>query len=65
MEQMKKNCTGMESKLADLLLDPSAVPAKVQAHVAECEGCQAELAELKATMDLLDAGKLRSQAPTL
>ena len=40
----------MESKLADLLLDPHAAPAKVQAHVAECERCQGELEELKATM---------------
>jgi len=63
MEQMKKNCTGMESKLADLLLDPSAVPAKVQAHVAECEGCQAELAELKATMDLLDCWEAPEPSP--
>jgi hypothetical protein len=50
METMKKNCTGMDEKLADLLFDPAAVPAKVQAHVAECDNCKAELAELKATM---------------
>ena len=54
MEQIKNNCTGMDSKLADLLLDPTAVPAKVQTHVAECDRCQTELAELKATMNLLD-----------
>jgi len=54
METMKKICTGMESKLADLLLDPDAVPAKVRAHVDECEHCREELAELKATMSLLD-----------
>jgi anti-sigma factor RsiW len=63
MEQMKKNCTGMESKLADLLLDPSSAPAKVQAHVAECEGCRAELAELKATMDLLDGWEAPEPSP--
>jgi hypothetical protein len=51
----KSNCTGMESKLADLLLDPARVPAKVHAHVAECEACRSELEELKATMGLLDA----------
>ena len=55
MERMKTNCTGMESKLADLLLDPERVPAKVQAHVDACESCRAELAELRATMSLLDA----------
>jgi hypothetical protein len=54
MEQLKKNCTGMESKLADLLLDPDAAPAKVKAHVAECDHCREELAELQATMTLLD-----------
>lgn len=56
MESMNKsNCTGMESKLADLLLDPAQVPAKVHAHVAECETCRRELEELKSTMGLLDA----------
>jgi hypothetical protein len=44
----------MESKLADLLLDPAAVPAKVRTHVAECDRCRAELEGLRATMDLLD-----------
>ena len=55
MERMMANCTGMESKLADLLLDPSAVPAQVHAHVDECAHCRGELAELKATMGLMDA----------
>jgi len=54
MENTKTTCTGMTEKLADMLLDPAAVPAKVQTHVAECDGCKAELAELKATMALLD-----------
>jgi len=44
----------MESKLADLLLDPEAVPAKVQSHVAGCDHCRRELEELRATMGLLD-----------
>ncbi len=57
------NCTGMEAKLADMLLDPHAVPAKVQAHVAECDGCQCELEELKATMDLLDAWEAPEPSP--
>jgi hypothetical protein len=55
MNRMKQNCAGMDSKLADLLLDSHAAPAKVQAHVAECEECSGELDKLKATMDLLDA----------
>jgi len=63
MEQMKTNCTGMESKLADLLLDPERVPAKVQAHVDACESCRAELAELRATMSLLDTWKNPEPSP--
>jgi len=50
----KTNCKMVGEKLADVLLDPHAVPAKVQAHVVECGDCQAELAELKATMQLMD-----------
>jgi hypothetical protein len=63
MEQLKKNCTVVEAKLADLLLDPRAVPAKVQAHVAECGHCQAELEKLKATFNLLDAWKAPEPSP--
>jgi hypothetical protein len=63
MEQMKTNCAGMETKLADVLLDPRPAPAKVQAHVAECEQCKAELDELKATMNLLDAWEAPEPSP--
>jgi hypothetical protein len=55
MERMKDNCTGMESKLADLLLDPESAPAKVRTHVEGCDRCRGELEELRATVDLLDA----------
>ena len=54
MKPMKDNCTGMDSRLADLLLDPDAAPAKVLTHVEECDRCRRELMELKATMALLD-----------
>jgi hypothetical protein len=54
MERMKMNCKAMETKLADLLLDPAAAPGRVLAHVEECDRCRGELAELRATMDLLD-----------
>jgi hypothetical protein len=54
MELINKNCTVIESKLADLLLDPESVSAKVKTHVAECDHCRGELAGLKATMALLD-----------
>jgi hypothetical protein len=59
----KSNCTAAESKLADLLLDPAAVPAKVHAHVAECEACRGQLEELKATMGLLDAWEAPEPSP--
>jgi hypothetical protein len=63
MERMKKNCTGMDTKLAEMLLDPEAVPAKVRTHVAECDGCRRELAELQATMALLDTWKGPEPSP--
>ena len=63
VEQMKNSCTGMNEKLADLLLDPQAVPAKVQTHVGECEHCQTELAELQATMALLDTWQAPEPSP--
>ena len=63
MERTRKNCTGVDSKLADLLLDSHAVPAKVQAHVAECDDCQSELAKLQATMQLLDTWEAPEPSP--
>jgi len=63
MERIKTNCTGMDTKLADLLLDPDRAPAKVRAHVDACERCRAELAELRATMALLDTWKGPEPSP--
>ena len=63
MEQVKANCTGMGSKLADLLLDPVTASAKVRAHVGECDRCQKELAELKAAMEALDAWQAPEPSP--
>lgn len=63
MKHLNRNCTGMGSKLADMLLDPPAVPAKVRAHVAGCESCQAELAELRATQALLDTWEAPQASP--
>jgi hypothetical protein len=59
MNEMKQNstgpiCTGMDSKLADVLLDPNSAPAKVQTHVAECGVCESELDTLHKTIALLD-----------
>jgi anti-sigma factor RsiW len=63
MKRMKTNCTGMDAELAGVLLDPSPASAKVQAHIAECEHCQSELEELKATMQALDAWKAPGPSP--
>src|SRR5947209_5384472 len=54
MERTNNICAGMESKLADLLLDPETVPATVKAHVEACAGCRSELDELRATMSVMD-----------
>jgi anti-sigma factor RsiW len=54
MEATKNICAGMETKLADLLLEPEAAPAEVREHVAGCEACRRELEELRATMALMD-----------
>ena len=45
---------GMESRLADMLFDADSAPRKVREHVEQCASCRTELAELKATMALLD-----------
>jgi anti-sigma factor RsiW len=48
------DCRKVNSKLADLFLDPQSVPAELREHVEQCAGCARELAELRATMGLLD-----------
>ena len=56
-------CTAMEEKLADLLLDPEAAPAKVKIHVAECASCRKELEELRSTMALMDTWTTPEPSP--
>lgn len=63
MESTMNKCTGMEAKLADLLLDPDAAPAKVKTHVAECDSCRKDLEELRATMGLLDSWTAPEPSP--
>lgn len=63
MEHVKRNCTAIGSRLEDMLLDPAAVPARVRSHVAGCDSCQAQLAELQATMALLDAWEAPEPSP--
>jgi anti-sigma factor RsiW len=62
-QRMKNNCTVAKSKLADFLLDPDAAPARVRVHVEQCEHCQAELAELQATMALMDTWESPEPSP--
>jgi hypothetical protein len=62
METMKK-CIAMEEKLAEMLLDPEAAPAKVKTHVAECESCRKELDDLRATMAAMDAWTVPEPSP--
>jgi hypothetical protein len=63
MERMKNQCAGMDGKLADMLLEPEKAPAKVQAHVADCDRCREELAELRATLALLDTWEAPVPSP--
>ncbi len=53
----------METRVADVLLAPDAVPAKVTTHVADCEPCSKELDELRATMALLDTWEVPEPSP--
>jgi hypothetical protein len=62
METMNK-CTAMEEKLAEMLLDPDAAPAKVKMHVAECASCQRELEEFRATMAAMDTWTAPEPSP--
>jgi len=63
MDRMKNQCAEMEGKLADMLLEPEKAPAKVQAHVAECDRCRQELTELRATLALLDTWEAPEPSP--
>ena len=50
----KSICSGMETQLAELLLDEEQASQQVRDHVAECAACSEALEELRATMGLLD-----------
>ncbi|MBT9332421.1 hypothetical protein [Paracidobacterium acidisoli] len=56
-------CRNVKSNLANLLLEPEAVPVEVRAHVAGCAECGRELAELKATMAMLDTWEAPEPGP--
>ncbi len=63
MEGTMNKCAGMEAKLADLLLAPEAASAKVKAHVADCGDCRKKLADLHATMALMDQWEAPEPSP--
>jgi len=63
MDSTMNKCSGMDAKLAEMLLDPDAAPAKVKTHVAECDSCRKELDELRATMSLLDTWSTPEPSP--
>ena len=64
MKHLKTNCAGIKNeKLADALLNPQAVPARVQTHIVECARCQDELEQMKAAMRLLDAWQAPEPSP--
>src|SRR5271170_7879265 len=48
------DCRKMNSRLAEMLFDPLSAPAELRRHVEECPDCTRELAELRATMALMD-----------
>lgn len=68
MESTKNNCAGMDTRLADLLLDSEPFEerpalAEVRTHVEGCDRCCRELAELRETMALLDAWESPEPSP--
>ena len=63
MEHNMGMCAGMESKLADLLLDAETAPASVRLHVDACAGCRRELEELRATMGAMESWEVPEPNP--
>jgi anti-sigma factor RsiW len=58
------NCKTCQAVLPDLLLDPAASEnAAARTHIATCSGCASELAELNATMSLLDTWQAPEVSP--
>lgn len=49
------DCKTCRTLLPDLLFEPDRVSPAAQGHLEACADCRTELAELRATMDLMDA----------
>jgi hypothetical protein len=63
MTNSTTNCKDCRERFPDVLLDPAAVPASVEAHVAGCSDCRKELASLIATFAALDAWTAPEPSP--
>lgn len=59
------NCKTCQTHLPDLLLEDGyeAAHPELAAHLANCEGCATELAELRSTMDVMDAWTAPEPSP--
>ncbi len=52
-----------ELVLAEMLFAPESISEAAKAHIAACEACASQLAELKATMTLLDSWNAPEPSP--
>ncbi len=58
------NCTRCQAALPDLLLDPGSTEARAaQAHLAACDPCREDLAELQAAFGALDGWTAPEPSP--
>jgi anti-sigma factor RsiW len=60
---MSMTCRNVKSNLEELLLAPGQAPQAVREHLAACESCRRELADLEATLALLDDWKAPEVTP--
>jgi hypothetical protein len=61
------NCNDMNSKMADLLLEPEQMTAEANSeavsHLSTCTECRTQLGELRATMALMDTWEVPEPNP--
>ena len=56
-------CKAVEAAMPDFLFDSGAVQAAARAHMDGCASCQAELASLQGTMQMLDSLEAPEPSP--
>jgi hypothetical protein len=56
-------CRKSTEYLADMLFEPQSVAQSVKTHIAACGDCTAELASMRATMNVLDEWKTPELSP--